>query len=606
MNITLEKLEHIINKMTVEEYALVAISLLFIFFLLYIYSLSQEKKKLRETLENNLKVFQKAFDMSEDAILILSDKNEVMYANNTMVRLLQLNNTFLLKALESIVQIKVKKDWIALDQFIKENRITSNEKVRSYPQSMLKISDDDEIPVNLYLDSIVMRMPEEVLCDVISIQDLSKAKERSSMDFRHQLTNLPNQLQAYQDLPAFFSKAHLEENKLALMLMHLDNFSMLRSIIGYAQANDVLKKFAKHLETLAISSNVSVYHTFDNHFLLTVTNLHSIEEAKMFVEDIQKQSASFYKLDDVNLHLTVSAGIAIYPDSGSIRKLLDHTYKALAEAEKEGDGKITIFLPEKFAKEYDELTLHNDMQSALDKEEFEVYYQPIVETEHNEIVAAEALIRWIHPTYGFIPPDVFIGLMEQTGFIIKLGKYILEKVLKQQKRWELFNFKKIEVSINVSVIELDTGEFDIHVERELQRHKVDPASIKFEITESAAMISEEKAVKYFKKLKKLGVGISLDDFGTGYTSFDYLKKFPADIVKIDKTLVDHILESEEDQRIVHAMIDLGHNLGMKVVVEGVENKKMVTLLASYGCDYIQGYYFSKPLPVFEFQELIRE
>jgi polar amino acid transport system substrate-binding protein len=246
------------------------------------------------------------------------------------------------------------------------------------------------------------------------------------------------------------------------------------------------------------------------------------------------------------------------------------------------------------------------MQSALEKGEFEVYYQPIVKADTHEIVAAEALIRWIHPTYGFIPPDVFIGLMEQTGFIIKLGKYILEQVLKQQKRWELFNFKKIEVSINVSVIELNTGVFDQHVEKELQRHKVDPGSIKFEITESSAMGGEEKAVKYFKKLKKLGVGISLDDFGTGYTSFDYLKKFPADIVKIDKTLVDNILESKEDQRIVNAMIELGHNLGMKVVVEGVENKKMATLLASYGCDYLQGYHFSKPLPVFELQEWIRE
>ena len=263
-------------------------------------------------------------------------------------------------------------------------------------------------------------------------------------------------------------------------------------------------------------------------------------------------------------------------------------------------------MPEEFSNGYDELTLHNDMNGALEKGEFEVYYQPIVEVKNNEIVSAEALIRWIHPTYGFIPPDVFIGLMEQTGFIIKLGKYILQEVLKQQKRWELFNFKKIAVSINVSVIEMNTGVFDLHVEKELRRHNVDPECIKFEITESAAMISEEKAVKYFKKLKKLGVGISLDDFGTGYTSFDYLKKFPADIVKIDKTLIDNILESEEDQRIVHAMIDLGHNLGMEVVVEGVENKKMVTLLSSYGCDYIQGYYFSKPLPVFEFQKLIRE
>ena len=605
MNITLEKLEHIINKMRVEEYALVAISLLFIFFLLYIYSLSQEKKKLRETVDNNLKVFQKAFDISEDAILILSDKNEVMYANNTMVRLLQLNNTFLLKALESIVQIKVKKDWIALDQFIKENRTTSNEKVRSYPQSMLKISEDDEIPVNLYLDTIVMRMPEEVLCDVISIQDLTKEKERSGTHFRHQLTNLPNQLQAYKDLPAFFSKAHLEKNKLALILLHLDNFSMLRSIIGYEQANAVLKKFANYLETLGIGLNVSVYHTFDNHFLLTVTNLHSIEESRTFVEDIQKQLASFYKMEDVNLHLTVSAGIAIYPDSGSIRKLLDYAYKALAEAEKEGDGKINIFIPEKFATDYDELRLHSDMPGALSKGEFEVYYQPIVKVENEEVVAAEALIRWKHPQYGLIPPDVFISLMEKTGFIIKLGQYVLEEVLKQQKRWELFNFKQVEVSINVSMVEINTGEFVQHVERKLAEHQIHPECIKFEITEGIAMSNESETEKYFLALKKLGVGISLDDFGTGYTSFGYLKKFPADNVKIDKSLVDYILTNEEDQRIVKAIIELAHTLGMKIVVEGIENQKMVDMIASYGCDYMQGYHFSKPLPVFEFQKLLR-
>lgn len=605
MNITLEKLEHIINQMTVEEYALVAISLLFIFFLLYIYSLLQEKKKLGETVENNLKVFQKAFDISEDAVLILSDKNEVMYANNTMIRLLQLNNNLLLKPFESIAQIKVKKVWIALDQFIQENRITPQEKVRTYPQSILKISEDDEIPINLYLDSIVMRMPDEVLCDVISIQNLSKAKERSNADFRHQLTNLPNQLQAYQDLPAFFSKAHLEKNKLVLVLMQLDNFSRLRSIIGYEQANDVLKKFAKHLETLGMSLNVSVYHTFDNHFLLTITNVHSIDEAKIFVEDIQNQLASFYTMDDVNLHLTVSAGIAIYPDSGSIRKLFDLTYKALAEAEKEGDGKIRIFLPEKFTAEYDELRLHSDMPRALSKGEFEVYYQPIVKVKSQEIVAAEALIRWKHPQYGLISPDVFISLMEKTGFIVKLGQYVLDEVLKQQKRWELFKFKQVEVSINVSMVEINTGTFVHHVERKLGEHQIHPELIKFEITEGIAMLNESETVRSFLALKKLGVGISLDDFGTGYTSFGYLKKFPADNVKIDKSLVDYILTNEEDQRIVKAIIELAHTLGMKIVAEGIENKKMAEMIASYGCDYMQGYYFAKPLPVFEFQKLLR-
>jgi polar amino acid transport system substrate-binding protein len=605
MSNTLEKLGQVMNQMTQEGYALIMLSILIIFFLLYIYSLAHEKKKLREALEDNLKVFEKAFEISEDAVLILSDKNEVMYANNTMVRLLQLNNNFLLKPFKSIAQVKVKKDWIALEQFVRDNRVGSKVKVRSYPQAILKISEGDEIPMNLYLDTIVMRMPNEVLCDVISIQDMTKEKERSGSHFKHQLTNLPNQLQAYHDLPSFFSKVHLEKNKLALMLLSLDNFSMLRSIIGYEQANAVLKKFATYLETLGKSLNVSVYHTFDNHFLLTVTNLHSIEEARTFVEDIQKQLALFYKIEDVNLHLTVSAGIAIYPDSGNIRKLLDNAYKSLSEAEKEGDGKINIFIPEAFAKDYDELRLNSDMPGALRKGEFEVYYQPIIKVESQEVVAAEALIRWKHPQYGLIPPDVFISLMEKTGFIIKLGQYVLEEVLKQHKRWELFKFKPIEVSINVSMVEINTGEFVQYVERKLGEHQVNPEYIKFEITEGIAMINESETEKYFLALKKLGVGISLDDFGTGYTSFGYLKKFPADNVKIDKSLVDYILTNEEDQRIVKAIIELAHTLGMKIVVEGIENQKMVDMIASYGCDYMQGYHFSKPLPVFEFQKLLR-
>ena len=179
------------------------------------------------------------------------------------------------------------------------------------------------------------------------------------------------------------------------------------------------------------------------------------------------------------------------------------------------------------------------------------------------------------------------------------------EVLKQQKRWELFKFKQISISINVSMVEISSGKFVQHVAKQLSHHQVNPELIKFEITEGMAMISESETEKYFMKLKKLGIGLSLDDFGTGYTSFSYLKKFPADIVKIDKSLIDYILTNEEDQRIVKAMIELGHTLGMKVVVEGVENKKMVDILASYGCDYMQGYYFAKPLPVFEFQKFLR-
>jgi len=312
-------------------------------------------------------------------------------------------------------------------------------------------------------------------------------------------------------------------------------------------------------------------------------------------------------LGDVGLHLTASVGISIYPESGPASNLFDNAYKALAEAEKSGHGRIHIYETDILEHDYDELALYNGIHEAIERNEFEVYYQPIVEVETKEIVAAEALMRWKHPQYGFIPPNIFIPIMEKTGIIIDLGKYLLEEVLKQQKRWELFKFKQIQVSINMSLLEVEAEGFVDNIEKQLVHHQVDPQLIKFEITEDSAMSSEEQQVyTQLIALKKLGVGIALDDFGTGYTSFSYLKKFPADILKIDKTLVDYVLVNNEDQRIIKAMIELGHNLGMKIVVEGIENERMFDMIASYGCDYMQGYFFAKPLPVFEFQKLLRK
>lgn len=601
----MEKFEQIISQMTREDYLLIGIAILLLYFLIHNYFYIKGKAQRKKTAENNIKILQKSFDVSKDAMLILSAKDEVIYANKSMIKLFNLDKDYLLKGLGNVPKVKVQTDWVDLYTFIAENRIKLGDSFLSFSHVLLKFSEDVAIAIDLYMDTISEGTNNTMYYKIISIHDLREEEKNASVQFRHQLTDLPNQIQALHDLPPFYSKIHLEKNKIALIIMNLDNFSQLRAIIGYAQANEILKKFAKYLAGIVSTLNLSVYHTFDNYFLLTVTNVKSTEEARAFVEEIQLKLASFYKMEDVSLHLTVSAGIALYPDSGPTRNLLDNAYRALAKGEKDGDGRITVFIPDEFTKTYDELILHNDMQGGLGRGEFEVYYQPIIQVCNKEVVSAEALIRWKHPKYGLIPPDVFIALMEKTGFIVKLGRFVLDEVLKQQKRWELFKFKQIDISINVSMVEIATGEFVEHVEKQLVEHQVNPELIKFEITEGMAMISESETVKYFLALKKLGVGISLDDFGTGYTSFGYLKKFPADVIKIDKSLVDYILTNEEDQRIVKAMIELGHNLGMQIVVEGIENKKMVEMISSYGCDYMQGYYFAKPLPVFEFQKLLR-
>ena len=605
MDGTMKTFPQLINNMSQEDYVVAGIVIVLALFLIHIYSLRQEKKKLITTVYTHVKVFQKAFETAKDAMLILSDTYEVVYANQAMVSLLELDNNFQYQPLKNIPQINTGKNWVGLDTFLESKKDRLNQKLLSFPQSMLKMIRGKEILVNVYIDALVEESKSDKKYYIITMQDLTEVKKTSEMAYQHKLTGMPNQMKAMQDIPILFSKIHTQNNKIALALMQFDNFSRLRSIVGYEQSNEVIVTFSNYLTTIVSEMNVNVYHTFDNHFLLTISNVNSIDDVKALIIQLQTKLAELYKMENTNLHLTVSVGVAIYPESGPTRKLLDNTYKALDMAQNEGDGNIAVYLPSRLQNEFDELRLHNDMKSGLEKGEFEVYYQPIIDVKNEEVVAAEALIRWIHPELGFIPPDVFIGLMEKTGFITKLGQFVLEEVLKQQKRWELFKFRPIEVSINVSMVEIATGEFVEHVDKQLRYHQIHPERIKFEITEGVAMISEGQTEKYFQRLKKLGVGISLDDFGTGYTSFTYLKKFPADILKVDKSLIDHVMSNEEDQRIVHAIIELGHNLDMKVVVEGVETKAMSELLISYGCDYIQGYYYSKPLPVFEFQKLLR-
>ena len=594
-----------INNLLTSESLFVLIGLIILFTPIYIYSLRAEKKKLHEIVESKVKVFQKVFDISEEAILILSDKQEVIYANKTMIKLFKLGEGFMQNPLHIMPKVEVKKSWIELGELIRKREESSQEKMHLFLQTKLLVGDKDEIPVNLYIDSSAIDDKYKIWWNIISIHNLSNEKKSASVAYRHKLTNLPNQSQALIDLNSLYSKIHLDNKKLALVVINIDNFSQLRAIIGYEQANVILIKFAKYLEQLAKESSFYVYHIFHNDFLLSVPGVESSDEIIKLSKQLQDQLVSFYKMEDVRLHLTASIGISIYPESGSRLNLFDNAYKALAEAQKSGHGRINIYKADVLKHGYDELILYNEMHEALGKNEFEVHNQPIIEVKNKEIVSAEALIRWRHPEYGLIPPDVFIPMMEKTGFIVEIGRYVLEEVLKQQKRWELFQFKQIEVSINMSLLEIETEGFIENVTKQLVHHQIDPELIKFEITESSAMSHEGEVDAQLLELKNLGVSIALDDFGTGYTSFGYLKKFPADVLKIDKTLVDYILVNQDDQRIVKAMIELGHNLGMKIVVEGIENERMVQMIASYGCDYMQGYYFSKPLPVFEFQKLLR-
>ena len=570
-------------------------------------AIQRRRKVLEQRIEAQAGVFKKTFDISDDAILILSDDHKILYANKASKKLFALSEETLYRSLNPVPKIKTKKEWISLDDFIRQVNQSDQGKMQSFPKSYLLLEhiSHRSIPVNLYIDRTLMGKPYTQWANIISIHDLTREFECSKAAYRHKLTNLPNQLQAKTDMNKLFSKIHLHNKKLALALIGIDNFPQIKALIGYTQSESIVVRFAQFLEYFAKKNGFDIYHTFSNNFLLCLPVIESEDEVVDIVKQIQKELNSLYEINGVPFYLTASAGIGIYPDSGSTLTLLDHTFKALVEAQKAGYGHIHIYRQAKLKKKYDELELFNAIHEGIKKGEFEVFYQPIVRASDHEVVAAEALARWRHDEQGYIPPDIFIPMLEKSGFIIEMGHHVLTEVLKQQKRWEFFGFKPIEVSINASFLEIESEKFVEHVAKKLKEHQVAPGSIKFEITEGTAMENEEFANSRLRALKKLGVSIALDDFGTGYTSFAYLKRFPAGTLKIDKTMVDRILESEEDQRIVKAMIELGHTLGMKVVVEGVENRAMAEMITSLDCDYLQGYYFGKPLPAYEFQEMIR-
>jgi polar amino acid transport system substrate-binding protein len=235
------------------------------------------------------------------------------------------------------------------------------------------------------------------------------------------------------------------------------------------------------------------------------------------------------------LYLTVSVGVALYPDNSSTAELLNNAYKALSKAKNKGEGWVQTYKPVIKKHGYNELKLYNEMHAGLKRNEFEIFYQPIVDSKTREIVSAEALVRWKHPEYGMVSPEIFIPIMEKTGFIVKLGKYILEEVIKQQKKWELFKFKQVPISINLSLAELEKDTFVRSIEVALKNHNVSPELIKYEITEGMAMENEERTYQQLSDMRKMGINILLDDFGTGYTSFSYLKKF----LQIQSKLINH-------------------------------------------------------------------
>ncbi|HRG46509.1 MAG TPA: bifunctional diguanylate cyclase/phosphodiesterase, partial [Leptospiraceae bacterium] len=341
-------------------------------------------------------------------------------------------------------------------------------------------------------------------------------------------------------------------------------------------------------------------------FIVLIEDLEALEKAGRIAQELLDSIADpFYLTNGVEIFLGASIGISIYPDQGqSVDELFQHADVALYQAKKEGKGIFRYYNSSITSSIRSRLSIETRLRKAVDREELRVYFQPQVDIRTGKVVGAEALVRWKDPVEGFISPADFIPIAEESGIISQVGEWVLHQVCDLGNKWFQSGIKPIPLAVNLSPRQFIHGNIVSVVERILKETKFPAEYLEFEITESALMDREEEAIKILNQFRSMKIKLAIDDFGTGYSSLAHLKRFPLDTLKIDKSFVDDIPQSQDDSEIAATIIAMGHTLRLKVLAEGVETKEQLDFLNSCGCDLYQGFYKSKPLPETEFLQFL--
>jgi diguanylate cyclase (GGDEF)-like protein len=390
------------------------------------------------------------------------------------------------------------------------------------------------------------------------------------------------------------------KTEFAFIFLDIDHFKTVNDELGHLVGDELLKSVSSKIKKV-IPYNDFVARVGGDEFVIVLHQYTSLTELTNIIDRVQKIIKDEWVVESNSIHISSSVGIALYPEDGAdITSLMQHSSMAMYEAKKKGRAQYYFFTQELNKTVQDTIALDKAMRQALENNEYALYYQPKTDVVTGAIVGAEALIRWISPTQGMIPPNVFIPLAEENGFIVKLGDWVLKEAVYQQIKWKNEGMN-ICISINVAAKQILHPNFEYNFTTLLQESKVDVSKIDIEITEYLFLEHNTNNLQVLHFIHNSGIEISLDDFGTGYSSLSYLKKFPIDTLKIDKVFMDDY-NTLEGSIFVETIVKMGQTLNMKVIAEGVEEKEQVAYLKSIGCNVYQGYYCSKPLAAKDFEK----
>ncbi|RCW62738.1 sensor domain-containing protein [Saliterribacillus persicus] len=423
------------------------------------------------------------------------------------------------------------------------------------------------------------------------------------MAFHDYLTGLPNQHLFQKDFKKAMKDAKKFDSELALFFLDLDRFKAINDSLGHETGDLLLKKIAQRLEAL-LDNNAEVYRYGGDEFIILLNNANE-KEAEVLAKKILVDFSISYDLNGVDVVVTPSVGISMYPHNGVDKKnLIRKADNAMYHAKLLGKNNFQFYQGNMRNKVNENFEMESMLRKALEQDELLLVYQPQVNASGNNVVGVEALIRWKNEKLGMVSPGEFIPMAEETGLIIPIGEWVIRTACLQNKAWQNQGFEPITMSVNLSIRQFYQSNLAAKVEEILLETGLNPVYLELEITESMAM-QADTATKVLNDLKKLGVKIAMDDFGTGYSSLNYLRNFPIDHLKIDQSFIRDISQNEEDQNIITSIIALGHNLNIKLVAEGVETKEQRDFLVENGCDVLQGYYFSRPVEHSEIPAFIR-
>lgn len=558
---------------------------------------------LRKQMEGQLRLSAQVFESSNEAILISDGKHRIISVNHRFEQITGYRAAEVLGSEAAILGADSENP-----SFYRNLHAILLEQGSWQGEASDRRKGGEIYPVWLSI-SLVRDKRGNPEYHIASFSDITERKQQEAqiehLAFHDLLTGLPNRRLLIDRIQVAIAQAARDANGLALLFVDLDRFKTINDSLGHQAGDQLLRLVGERLKSW-VRSGDTVSRVGGDEFIVLCPDCDSPEGASSLGDKLLGAIAQPYQIGDTELVITASIGIALYPDNGAdANSLIGNADVAMYLAKENDRNNYQFYSPELNARNLERLQMELRLRHALEEGEFLLYFQPQIDARDGKIVGAEALIRWLEPELGLIPPGRFIPLAEETGQIQAIGEWVLQQSCRHLKKWQEMGLTNLPIAINLSARQFKQSSFVDTIGQTMAEHELPAHLLELELTESMLMKDVPQTTAKLNQLKKMGFRISIDDFGTGFSSLNYLRHFPLDVLKIDQSFVRELFDEGAALAIIESIIALARSLGMRTVAEGVETAEQRAILESSGCDILQGYLISRPLPEAEFLEWVQ-